>query len=235
MIPRGSRGRTAARVRHNRVFMSGLSLPVNRPTGRALLVAGAGSRAGALELLRDLGFGATEIDDPYAAMAELCRRPLVYRAVILSLASLYREELSMIPAVKSRFPHLEVWLAQTDGRQAALAEGMRLGADGLLAEDGLHRVAHTATPGPAGPGPMAGATAGAAGLRPAPAERSADDGNSPAGAAEPWPPRHQGDEDHDADGGFEDGSSATDVGPVLTPDELRALLQEQSPVPPDEA
>src|SRR4051812_30424383 len=128
-----------------RTFMSGMSLPVQRPAGQALLVAGPGNRAQPLDVLRGLGYGATEADDPYAAMTELCRRPLVYRAVILSLASLYREELTIIAAIKSRFPHVEVWLTHTDGRQAVLAEAMRLGADGLLADDGLHRVA-----GPAG-------------------------------------------------------------------------------------
>lgn len=200
--------------------MAGLSLPVNRPVGRALLVAGAGNRAAALDILRDMDFGAAEIDDPYAAMAELCRRPLVYRAVILSLASLYREELSIIPAVKSRFPHVEVWLAQTDGRQAALAEGMRLGADGLLAEDGLHRVAHPATPGA-----PTGTTAAASWSDPAarPGEGQAAPAALSSGA-------RSGNDDADDDR-VRDADAA--VGPVLTPDELRALLHEQSPVPPD--
>lgn len=195
--------------------MSGLSLPVNRPTGRALLVAAPGSRAKALSTLRDLGFGVTESDDPYAAMTELCRRPLVYRAIILSLASLYREELSIVAAVKARFPHVEVWLAQTDGRQAALAEGMRLGADGLLAEDGLHRVAHPAKGGPAAnttaaamwtdpPGPAAGETdaAGASALKP-----------------------------HDA--ARQHVTFPEPIEPILTADELRALLHERAPVAPD--
>lgn len=200
--------------------MAGLSLPVNRPVGRALLVAGAGNRAAALDILRDMGFGAAEIDDPYAAMAELCRRPLVYRALILSLASLYREELSIIPAVKSRFPHVEVWLAQTDGRQAALAEGMRLGADGLLAEDGLHRVAHPATPGA-----PTGTTAVASWSDPAdhPGEGQVARAASSSGARS---------ETVDADDDRVRDADAA-VGPVLTPDELRALLHEQSPVPPD--
>jgi hypothetical protein len=206
--------------------MSGLSLPVNRPTGRALLVAGAGNRAGAVEILRDLGFGATEIEDPYAAMAELCRRPLVYRAVILSLASLYREELSIIPAVKSRYPHVEVWLAQTDGRQAALAEGMRLGADGLLAEDGLHRVAH-----PAAAGAPTGTTAAA--LWPGPAERGAPAADGPR-AAKGHPRSDDALHDGHDDAHSEDDGDNAPTGPVLTPDELRALLHEQSPVPPGE-
>ena len=194
--------------------MSGLNLPVSRPTGRALLVAGMGNRAAALDILRNLGFGATEIEDPYAAMAELCRRPLVYRAVILGLTSLYREELSVIPAVKARLPHVEVWLAQTDGRQAALAEGMRLGADGLLAEDGLHRVAHPAVRG--------APTATTAALWSGPIEPVAAAGAPRGVASEPLE-----DAPHD-------GAASAAAGPVLTADELRALLQEQSPVPPDE-
>src|SRR5688500_9387098 len=121
--------------------MSGVSLPVTRPIGRALVVGNPASRPDAVDALQRLGFGCSETDDPYAAMAELCRRPLVYRALILSLVSVYREELNLVAAVKRRFPHVEIWLTHTDGRQASLAEAMRLGADGLLAEDGLHRVA----------------------------------------------------------------------------------------------
>jgi DNA-binding NarL/FixJ family response regulator len=87
----------------------------------------------------DIAF--SEVDEPYDAMVQLCRRPLFYSALILSLNSLYREELQIISAVKKRFSHVEVWLSDTDGRQAALAEAMRLGADGLVAPDGLHRIA----------------------------------------------------------------------------------------------
>lgn len=175
--------------------MSGMSLPVSRPTGQALLVAAPGNRARPLEILHDLGFSSTEIDDPYAAMTELCRRPLVYRAVILSLASLYREELTILAAIKSRFPHVELWLAHTDGRQAALAEAMRLGADGLLSEEGLHRLASPP---------------------PAPVDPAATDATDDAHAA------HDDDESHES----------TSIGPILTADELRALLHEQSPVHP---
>src|SRR5215218_9354040 len=121
--------------------MSGVSLPVSRPIGRALIVANPAGRADLLSAMQRLGYGASELDDPYAAMAELCQRPLAYRAVVLSLAGLYREELNLMPAIKRRFPHIEIWLSHTDGRQGALADAMRLGADGMLAEDGLHRLA----------------------------------------------------------------------------------------------
>src|SRR5580704_5093896 len=119
--------------------MSGVSLPVTRPIGRALVIAAPSARQQPLDVLHRLGYSCAEVDDAYAAMCELCRKPLVYRALIISLASLYREELAFIESVKHRFPQIEIWLTHIDGRQAALAESMRLGADGLLAEDGLHR------------------------------------------------------------------------------------------------
>src|SRR4051812_37765973 len=111
--------------------MSGVSLPVTRPSGRALVVGNAPGRAEPVGTMQQMGYACAEAEDPYAAMAELCRRPLVYRAVILSLSSIHREELALIPAIKRRFAHLEIWLTHTDGRQSALAEAVRMGADGL--------------------------------------------------------------------------------------------------------
>jgi hypothetical protein len=178
--------------------MSQVSLPVTRPTGRALLVSNPAARADVRETLDRLGYGCAESDDPYSAMAEVCRRPLVYRAVILSLAGLYREELCIIGAIKRRYPHVELWLAHTDGRQAALAEAMRFGADGLLDDDGLHRIAMN----------LAGATEPPMSQPEAPPLRSADScDETPA----------------------DDDSSGE---PILSADELRALLQEQPSAPP---
>ena len=56
--------------------MSGVSLPVTRPSGRALVVGNPTGRAEPLGTLQRMGFGCAEMDDPYAAMAELCRRPI---------------------------------------------------------------------------------------------------------------------------------------------------------------
>jgi hypothetical protein len=173
-----------------------------------LLVGSPASRIETVGVLQRIGFASTEADDPYDAMAELCRRPLIYRALVLSLGSLYREELTLIAVVKRRFPHIEIWLTQTDGRAAALADGMRLGADGLLGEDGLHRIA-VASSGVSDSSPavhvnesrLAGATV-------------------VADAAEEI--------DHSSD------SDRSLNEPVLTADELRALLQEQTYSPGDE-
>ena len=195
--------------------MSGVSLPVTRSSGRALVVGNAPSRAEPLNTLPRMGFGCAELEDPYAAMAELCRRPLVYRALVLSLSSLHREELGIIPGVKRRFPHVDVWLTHTDGRQAALAEAMRLGADGLLSGEGLHRIAVSG----AEPPPFAASDPIPLPVAPVAAPGPAPEPVSPVQAQlAPRPPAPP--EDHGATGE-----------PVLSADELRALLQEQ-PAPP---
>jgi hypothetical protein len=144
-------------------------------------------------------------------MAELCRRPLVYRAIILSLASLYREEMALIQSVKRRWPHVDIWLTQTDGRHAALADAMRLGADGLLSEDGLHRTA------------LSGATSDTL-------YRPSDSAGAQGGAPAPVsvvPPV-----DTDPTDAHDDEMSANE--PILTADELRALLAEQPTAFPDD-
>ena len=186
--------------------MSGVSLPVTRPSGRAIVVATAACQAQPLGVLERLGFDAAPVADPYAAMVEVCRRPLVFRALVLSLQSLYREELQIISSIKRRYPHVEIWLTQTDGRHAALAEAMRLGADGLLDEDGLHRTAAPMTV----PEPTIIARSPSAELAPPPAARTAASEHEPAPIMD---------------------ETATGE-PVLTADELRALLQEQPSMPP---
>ena len=170
--------------------MSAVSLPVTRPIGRALIVASPASRAQPAAVLQQLGYTCVESDDPYTAMLEICRRPLVYRAIILSLTSLYKEELAIVQTLKQRFPQVEVWLTQTDGRQGGLAEAMRMGADGLLSDDGLHRLAMTT-----------------------PLDSTA--------MQQPVSQNHETENDESLDADFTAGE------PVLTAEELRALLQEQ--------
>src|SRR5580704_2160906 len=121
--------------------MSVVSLPVTRPAGRVLVIANPSLQPQPMQLMERLGFECHVSPDPYAAMAELCTAASPYRAAVLSLQSFFREEMPLLSAIKRRLPQLEIWLTHTDGRQAALAEAMRMGADGLLAEDGLHRIA----------------------------------------------------------------------------------------------
>lgn len=147
--------------------------------------------------LSRLGYKATATDDPYAALMELLDRPLVYRALVVSLPALYREELAIIRTVRQKLPHVDVLLAHTDGRHAALAEAMRLGATALLSEAAVHRLADVKPrPDEAEPAPAA---------------------EAPAREAEPTEP--------DIDDGPQE------IEPLLTADELRALLQEQPTLP----
>jgi hypothetical protein len=156
------------------------------------LIASAALQAQPRLLLEQLGYECADALDPYSACAELAGRPQAYRAVIVSLGSVYKEELSLVGCIRRRWPGTEIWLTHTDGRHAALAQAMRMGADGLLAEDGLHRIGIAMEP------------------RPEPT-RGHHDG----------PPLEAMDELEI----FPDE-------PVLTADELRALLQEQPSLPP---
>ena len=183
--------------------MSGVSLPVTRPTGRALVIGLPPCRLAPMGTLGRMGFTCAEVDEPYAAMVELCRRPLVYRAMILSLASLYREEMLLIQAVKRRWPHVDIWLTHTDGRHAALADAMRFGADGLLSEDGLHRTA-------------------VSGYSP--------ENFYPSDDSVPAKPRAGQQSKDNEPPEMDDDPTGSE--PILTAEELRALLADQPVMPP---
>lgn len=184
--------------------MSGVSLPVTRPGGRTMLVGAPTSRAQPLLILQGLGYQCDEADDPYTALVALLAEPASFRSVVLCLASLYREELAAIATIKQRLTHVDVWLAQTDGRHSLMAEAIRLSADGLLAEDGLHRIAigarHPSHAEPIEPEPDHG-------LQPVPAPPSTDDS-------------------------AEVDMEMTIGEPILSADELRALLAEPPFHPP---
>jgi hypothetical protein len=133
---------------------------------------------------------------------ELSRRPLAYRAVVLCLNSVFREEIGLVSLIKQQMRHIDVYLSQTDGRQASLVEATRRGADGILSDEGLHRF-----DGPAIPA----------------AARSTIE--TPLLAERPGLENRSGDEpDHSIDGMTGEA--------VLTAEELRALLQEQPSLPP---
>lgn len=175
-----------------------------------MIVGNAACRDHPRTALAGAGFQCAEIEDPYAAMVEVCRRPLVYRALIISLNSFFLEELGLITSIKRRFPHIEIWLTDLEGRQAALAEALRLGADGLVSDGGLHRIAtgprlELVGPQPPGAAPLATPVTDAAG-------------------------RQMALQQQESNGVERPGDEALDgvIGePVLTADELRALLQDQ--------
>jgi hypothetical protein len=111
-----------------------------RYTRQALVVAAESAQAHVKSILAKLEFECEVFEDPYAAMLELLRRPMVFRAVVLSLQGLYREELAMIRTLRTRMPRLDVFVTHIEGREASLADAMKLGATGIVADDGLHRL-----------------------------------------------------------------------------------------------
>lgn len=208
--------------------MSGVSLPVSRPTGRALIVGAPPTRVQPLSTLRALGFDCTEVDEPYAAAQQLFCKGNSFDALILALASMYREELALVATVKRRQPRVEVWLCHTDGRQAALAEAMRMGADGLLAEDGLHRIAVAPVivrPRPIHDPPMHEPLSDE---QHAATPMPAANGDTPATLTDDAPTREHSAEWSDSG----TGSDPLPGEPILTAEELRALLMDQPMMPP---
>jgi hypothetical protein len=183
-------------------MLTALLSPSNKAAGHALVVAAQTVVADHGNVLAGLGYEVDRREDPYSAMLELCRRPLVFRAMVLSLQGLYRDELAIIAAVRRRFPHVSIYLTETDGRQAALAEAMRLGAEGLIDAGGLHSFAD-APPPPAAPKPTQ--------FRPVPS-------HPPEAAARPMP------ESTDRIPHTAHAAPPPVTEPVLSAEELRALL-----------
>lgn len=124
--------------------MANLAISSSLARGPAVVVGGDGCRASALGVLKRENIPAFECDSPYPAMAEISRKPGVYKTVILSLQNLFQEELRIIEAIKTLHPEIDIWLCHTDGRPSTLAAALRMGADGILADDGIHRMAPNA-------------------------------------------------------------------------------------------
>src|SRR6478752_2727571 len=78
------------------VRMSVVSLPVTRPAGRMLIIANPAMQAQPVQTLQQLGLECHAVSDPYSAMAELLAAKANFRGVVLSLQSLYREEIALV-------------------------------------------------------------------------------------------------------------------------------------------
>jgi hypothetical protein len=178
--------------------MQGPSTVAEHPVKQVLFICSPASRSQARRELQRLGFTCAEFDDPYAAIVELARRPGDFAAAVVSLASLYGEELAIVAAITQRFPGIDVFLAHADERRDMAAEAIRLGATGILGNQGIRRLAaapNVATTAPPTAPPAATASSDA---------RSMTTISATAPAA-----------------------NADD--PILTAEELRALLEDPAP------
>jgi hypothetical protein len=187
----------------------------------AVLVTNPAGSAPTVAILHRIGITAGVLADPYTTMAEIARQPQGCNIVVLSLQSLFREELAIIATLKSRFPHLQVWVTHAEGRIATLAEATRLGADAILTEEGAHPLGAAAAPAvpaqpvtPPPPTPVQQQPAAAPITAPPPPKTSATAATVRTFARVPpaTPPLR---------------NEPTYAEPVLSADELRALLREE--------
>lgn len=199
----------------------GLSMSIGSPNsgkliGRALLI---GTRAAQedSDILARQGLQVELSAEPYAAMAELASRPLVYRALVLPLSQLFPEELALARVVKKRFPHVQIFASEVPARISG-EELKRLGVDAVLNETGLNGLGHSAEE--SGLARTAGPARGRAG---------SPTNFSDVGAGElKGERRTNGENERNAPMAT---SSGGDSEAVLTAEELRALLHED-PLPP---
>jgi hypothetical protein len=105
---------------------------------RAVVVASQTSQTELRTALDRLGYDTTCFDDPYSAYAFALSHAVGLRAFVVSLQSLYREELAVLASVGDRLPHLDRVVTHVQARQVSLAEAIRHGATTLLDDQGLH-------------------------------------------------------------------------------------------------
>ncbi|MEM8876166.1 MAG: hypothetical protein AAGD32_18120 [Planctomycetota bacterium] len=165
--------------------------------GRVALIATGTTRDRHAETLMHAGYDVYAFDDPYAAMLALCRKPLVFRAVAVSLQAIYPKEMSLISVVGRRYPHMRLIACDTDGRPAALEQARRLGVTDILDAEG---------PRPVDTQPVEGASS-----------KTHDASRADAVALT----------EEEAAALAEDAANDTAQGPLLTPEELRALLSDE--------
>ncbi|HWB54836.1 MAG TPA: hypothetical protein VG722_11610 [Tepidisphaeraceae bacterium] len=129
-------------------------MPQSDPTsgkiiGRALLVGRriADDDAAALAVL---GLHVEMSPDPYAAMAELTSRPLVYRTLVLPIPELFPEELALAQVVKTRYPHIRIIASDVPEQSARLEDLRRFGIQEILSDG---RVQPIVAPAPESPSP----------------------------------------------------------------------------------
>jgi hypothetical protein len=101
--------------------------------GRALLI-GKRIPSKDAQLLAAEGLQVELTTDPYAAVAELANRPLVYRALVLPLPQLFPEELALVRVVKKRFPHVQIIASEVPEKLNRTDDLRRFGFDAILTE-----------------------------------------------------------------------------------------------------
>lgn len=109
--------------------------------GAKVAVVGHGDGlARALGFLHRAGSACVVMDDPYHAVAEFSFRPSTYDAAVLVLSSFYSEELAVITTIRRLSPRTRIYVAGAEQQLSMLATAVRLGATGVLTGDGLEEL-----------------------------------------------------------------------------------------------
>lgn len=161
--------------------------------------------------LHRLGAACVVLDDPYHAAAEIGHRPGSYAALVLCLPCCYTDELPVITAVCRCSPTTRVLVAAADQHVSMLTAALRLGAVGVLTGQGVEWIGVLPTPTPAALVAENAETAALA--EPAEAETTVE---TPAEVTD-----EATDDMDDAD------SEIAPIEPVLTAEELHALLHDE--------
>ncbi len=183
-------------------------------------VVGCGEVLGGTgDRLRGLGAGVTSVADAYALMRQISdvESPKV-ELVVLLLTCMYPEELAVIGAIRAAAPGARVVVGATDGATTLLAWAIRAGVDGIFAGSGIEWL--TAEGGAVRGAASGGAPqAGKLDTREPLLREDADDARHRRGARNDV---HVGADD--ADGDVDDDGI---LKPLISPEELRALLGEE--------
>lgn len=186
--------------------------------GQRVAVIGAGEvLPRVLGQLHRLGAACVVLDDPYRAIAEMARRPGSYPVAVFVLPSIYPNELPAIAAILRHSPGTRVVLAAAEQQVALLAAALRLGASGVVTEEGIESFG-TSEREPAPPPSIV------------PARPPAVMHAPPARVVEAKPPSPALQEEVEAEEPEPEHEQDMDVqDPILTADELHALLHDDEP------
>lgn len=210
----------------------------------------AGARVGAighgdplartLGQLHRLGASTHRLDDPYHAIATLARGPHDFDAIVLILPCVYEDELSLISAIRLISPATPVYLAGAEQNLSLLAAAVRLGATGLVTTSGIETLAAPSSPHASSalhPLTRLAATAAnapddAPSISPSqnPSLRSAQSSIAPLA---PQSAEEDMEDDCDFDESEQDNDALNCVptDPIISAEELHALLHDMPPAP----
>lgn len=214
---------------------AGVASPV---LGVRVGVVGAGDLlTQTISQLHRLGAQCVILEDPYHAVAELARTAdSTYGALVLILPCIYPGELACIPIFRNLAPHTRILIAAADQHLSSLASALRLGASGVVTDLGVELLGPTSHSLPTAAGSPLATTAPAVVSSATPAmavagpavtdEEPTAPSSETATETEAEAQVDESEEDLEFDDEVEGDLPQDNGDPLLTADELHALLHD---------